>query len=123
MGSPRSPKSPKTHKARFRMPWDYRTGSKCPRIKNKHAFFKSGEFARLMSSKDKKNARATLAAQQYLHGVFPETRARDAVAFGASDDYAAAAAAPSPFLAGVFGGRGDPAADAIPKRAVDARAQ
>ena len=121
MGSPRSPKSPKTHKARFRMPWDYRTGSKCPRIKNKHAFFKSGEFARLMSSKDKKNARATLAAQQYLHGVFPETRARDTVAFGASDDDDAAA--PSPFLVGVFGGRGDLASDAERKRAVDARAQ
>ena len=75
-----------------------------------------------MSSKDKKNARATLAAQQYLHGVFPETRARDVVACGASDDDDAAAA-PSPFLAGVFGGRGDPAAGAMPKRAVDARAQ
>jgi len=71
MGSPRSPKSPKAHKARFRLPWDYRkkTGSGSPRIKN-YAFFKSGEFARLMSSKDKKNARATLEAQQYLDGVY-----------------------------------------------------
>ena len=122
MGSPRSPKSPKAHKARFRLPWDYRkkTGSGSPRIKN-YAFFKSGEFARLMSSKDKKNARATLAAQQYLHGVFPDARALDAVAFGASDEDDAAA--PSPFLAGVFGGRGDPGGDAMPKRAVDARAQ
>ena len=59
MGSPRSPKSPKTHKTRFRMPWDFRkTGS--PRIK---AFFKGGDFVRLMNSKDKRNARATLEAQ------------------------------------------------------------
>ena len=121
MGSPRSPKSPKTHKARFRMPWDYRKTNESTRVQNNYAFFKSGEFARLMSSKDKKNARATLAAQQYLHGVFPDARGFDAVAFGASDDDDAAA--PSPFLAGVFGGRGDPAADAMPKRADDARAQ
>ena len=121
MGSPRSPKSPKTHKARFRLPWDYRKTTKSPRVRNTHAFFKSGEFARLMSSKDKKAARATLAAQQYLHGVFPDARALDAVAFGASDEDDAAA--PSPFLAGVFGGRGDPGGDAMPKRAVDARAQ
>ena len=119
MGSPRSPSS--SRKTRLRLPWKKRNTRKSPRGGLK--FWPSGDFARLMSSKDKKNARATLAAQQYLHGVFPETRARDAVAFGASDDYAAAAAAPSPFLAGVFGGRGDPAADAIPKRAVDARAQ
>ena len=65
MGSPRSPKSPKTHKARFRLPWDYRKKNGSPRI-----FFKGGDFARLMSSKDKKNARATLEAQQYLDGVY-----------------------------------------------------
>ena len=72
MGSPRSPRSPKAHKARFRMPWDYRKKNGSPRssIRNKHAFFTSGEFARLMSSKDKKNARATLEAQQYLDGVY-----------------------------------------------------
>ena len=71
------------------MPWDYRTGSKCPRIKNKHAFFKSGEFARLMSSKDKKNARATLEAQQYLDGVYRACAV-------------APTAAPPAFLADVF---------------------
>ena len=114
MGSPRSPSS----KTRLRLPWKKRSARKSPRERLK--FWPSGDFARLMSSKDKKNARATLAAQQYLHGVFPETRARDAVAFGASDDDDAAA--PSPFLAGVFGGRGDPASD-VKKRAVDARAQ
>ena len=114
MGSPRSP----SKKTRIRLPWKKRSARKSPRERLK--FWPSGDFARLMSGKDKKNARATLAAQQYLHGVFPETRARDAVAFGASDDDDAAA--PSPFLAGVFAGRGDPAADAQ-KRAVDARAQ
>ena len=66
MGSPRSPKSPKTHKARFRMPWDFRKNG----APIKHAFFKGGDFARLMSSKDKRNARATLEAQQYLDGVY-----------------------------------------------------
>ena len=117
MGSPRSPSS--SRKTRLRLPWKKRNTRKSPRGGLK--FWPSGDFARLMSSKDKKNARATLAAQQYLHGVFPETRARDVVAFGASDDDAAAA--PSPFLVGVFGGRGDPASDAERKRAVDARAQ
>ena len=116
MGSPRSPSSRKTH---LRLPWKKRNTRKSPRGGLK--FWPSGDFARLMSSKDKKNARATLAAQQYLHGVFPDARARDAVAFGASDDDDAAA--PSPFLAGVFGGRGDPTAGAMPKRADDARAQ
>ena len=116
MGSPRSP----SKKTRIRLPWKKRSARKSPRERLK--FWPSGDFARLMSGKDKKNARATLAAQQYLHGVFPETRARDVVACGASDDDDAAAA-PSPFLAGVFGGRGDPAAGAMPKRAVDARAQ
>ena len=116
MGSPRSPSS--SRKTRLRLPWKKRNTRKSPRGGLK--FWPSGDFARLMSSKDKKNARATLAAQQYLHGVFPETRARDVVAFGASDDDGAAA--PSPFLAGVFGGRGDPASDAQ-KRAIDARAQ
>ena len=116
MGSPRSPSSSK--KTRLRLPWKKRNTRKSPRDRLK--FWPSGDFARLMSSKDKKNARATLAAQQYLHGVFPDARVLDAVAFGASDDDAAA---PLPFLAGVFGGRGDPAADAMPKRAVDARAQ
>ena len=115
MGSPRSPSSRKT---RLRLPWKKRNTRKSPRGGLK--FWPSGDFARLMSSKDKKNARATLAAQQYLHGVFPDARGLDAVACGASDDDAAA---PSPFLAGVFGGRGDPAADVMPKRAVDARAQ
>ena len=89
MGSPRSPKSPKTHKARFRMPWDYRKTSGSPRVRNTHAFFKSGEFARLMSSKDKKNARATLEAQQYLDGVYRACAA-------------APTAAPPAFLADVF---------------------
>ena len=117
MGSPRSPSSSK--KTRLRLPWKKRNTRKSPRDRLK--FWPSGDFARLMSSKDKKNARATLAAQQYLHGVFPDARALDAVAFGASDEDDAAA--PSPFLAGVFGGRGDPAAGAMPKRAVDARAQ
>ena len=116
MGSPRSPSSKKT---RLRLPWKKRNTRKSPRGGLK--FWPSGDFARLMSSKDKKNARATLAAQQYLHGVFPDARGFDAVAFGASDDDDAAA--PSPFLAGVFGGRGNPAADAMPKRADDARAQ
>ena len=116
MGSPRSPSSRKTH---LRLPWKKRNTRKSPRGGLK--FWPSGDFARLMSSKDKKNARATLAAQQYLHGVFPDARARDAVAFGTSDDDDAAA--PSPFLAGVFGRRGDPAVDAMPKRAVGARAQ
>ena len=117
MGSPRSPSS--SRKTRLRLPWKKRNTRKSPRGGLK--FWPSGDFARLMSSKDKKNARATLAAQQYLHGVFPETRARDAVACGASDDDDTAA--PSPFLAGVFGGRGDPMAGAMPKRADDARAQ
>ena len=84
MGSPRSPKSPKTHKTRFRLPWDYRKKTGSPRI-----YFKGGDFARLMSSKDKKNARATLEAQQYLEGVY---RARAV----------AATAAPPAFLADVF---------------------
>ena len=113
MGSPRSPSSRKTRL----LPWKKRTTRKSPRGGLK--FWPAGDFARLMSSKDKKNARATLAAQQYLHGVFPDARVLDAVAFGASDDDAAA---PLPFLAGVFGGRGDPAAD-VKKRAVDACAQ
>ena len=117
MGSPRSPSSSK--KTRLRLPWKKRNTRKSPRGGLK--FWPSGDFARLMSSKDKKNARATLAAQQYLHGVFPDARALDAVAFGASDEDDAAA--PSPFLAGVFGGRGDPGGDAMPKRADDARAQ
>ena len=117
MGSPRSPSSSK--KTRLRLPWKKRNTRKSPRGGLK--FWPSGDFARLMSSKDKKNARATLAAQQYLHGVFPDARARDVVAFCASDDDDAAA--PSPFLAGVFGGRGDPAGDTMPKRADDARAQ
>ena len=116
MGSPRNPSDKKT---RLRLPWKKRNTRKSPRGGLK--FWPSGDFARLMSSKDKKNARATLAAQQYLHGVFPDARALDAVAFGASDDDAAAA--PSPFLAGVFGGRCDPAADAAQEHAVDARAQ
>ena len=89
MGSPRSPKSPKAHKARFRMPWDYRKKTS-PRIRNnKHAFFKGGDFVRLMSSKDKKNARATLEAQQYLDGVYRACAV-------------APAAAPPAFLADVF---------------------
>ena len=116
MGSPRSP----SRKTRLRLPWKKRNTRKSPRGGLK--FWPSGDFARLMSSKDKKAARATLAAQQYLHGVFPETRARDVVACGASDDDDAAAA-PSPFLAGVFGGRGDPAVGEMPKRADDSRAQ
>ena len=91
MGSPRSPKSPKTHKARFRMPWDYRKTSGSPRIKKKnaHAFFKGGDFVRLMSSKDKRNARATLEAQQYLDGVYRACAV-------------APTAAPPAFLADVF---------------------
>ena len=117
MGSPRSPSSSK--KTRLRLPWKKRNTRKSPRDRLK--FWPSGDFARLMSSKDKKAARATLAAQQYLHGVFPDARAPDAVACGASDDDDAAA--PSPFLAGVFAGRGDSSADAMPKRAVDERAQ
>ena len=84
MGSPRSPKSPKTHKARFRLPWDYRKKTGSPRI-----FFKGGDFARLMSSRDKKNARATLEAQQYLDGVYRACAV-------------APAAAPPAFLADVF---------------------
>ena len=116
MGSPRSPSSRKT---RLRLPWKKRSKRKSPRGGLK--FWPAGDFARLMSSKDKKNARATLAAQQYLHGVFPDARAPDAVAFCASDDDDAAA--PSPFLAGVFAGRGDPASDASQKRAVNARTQ
>ena len=84
MGSPRSPKSPKTHKTRFRLPWDYRKKTGSPRI-----FFTGGDFVRLMSSRDKKNARATLEAQQYLEGVY---RARAV----------AATAAPPAFLADVF---------------------
>ena len=86
MGSPRSPKSPKTHKARFRLPWDYRK-NKSPRIRN--AFFKGGDFVRLMSSRDKKNARATLEAQQYLDGVYRACAV-------------AAPTAPPAFLADVF---------------------
>ena len=118
MGSPRSPSCKKT---RLRLPWKKRSTRKSPRERLR--FWPSGDFAGLMSRKDKKNARATLAAQQYLHGVFPDARVRDVVAFGASDDDAAAA--PSPFLAGVFGGRGDPPSDAAQKqkRAIDARAQ
>ena len=84
MGSPRSPKSPKTHKARFRLPWDYRKKNGSTRV-----FFKGGDFARLMSSKDKKNARATLEARQSPAGV---SRARAV----------AATAAPPAFLADVF---------------------
>ena len=117
MGSPRSPSSSK--KPRLRLPWKKRNTRKSPRGGLK--FFPHSDFARLMSSKDKKNARATLAAQQYLHGVFPDARALEAVSCGVSDDDDDAA--PSPFLAGVFGGRGDPPSDAAPKRAVDARAQ
>ena len=84
MGSPRSPKSPKTHKARFRLPWDYRKKNGSTRVR----FFTGADFVRLMSSRDKKNARATLEAQQYLDGVY-----RAAVA---------PAAAPPAFLADVF---------------------
>ena len=116
MGSPRSPSS--SRKTRLRLPWKKRNTRKSPRGGLK--FWPSGDFARLMSSKDKKNARATLAAQQYLHGVFPDARALEAVSCGVSDDDDDAA--PSPFLAGVFAGRGDPAAD-VKKRAVDACAQ
>ena len=118
MGSPRSPSS--SRKTRLRLPWKKRNTRKSPRGGLK--FWPSGDFARLMSSKDKKAARATLAAQQYLHGVFPDARSLDVVAFSASHDDDDAAA-PSPFLAGVFGGRGDPPSDAAQKRAVDARAQ
>ena len=85
MGSPRSPKSPKTHKTRFRMPWDYRKTNGSTRVR----FFTGGDFARLMSSKDKKNARATLEAQQYLDGVYRACAV-------------APAAAPPAFLADVF---------------------
>ena len=85
MGSPRSPKSPKTHKTRFRLPWDYRKKTGSPRVR----FFTGGDVVRLMSSKDKRNARATLEAQQYLDGVY-----RAAVA--------APTAAPPAFLADVF---------------------
>ena len=49
---------------------------------------KGGDFARLMSSRDKKNARATLEAQQYLDGVYRAC--------------AAPTAAPPAFLADVF---------------------
>ncbi len=84
MGSPRSPKSPKTHKARLRMPWDYRKKNGSTRVR----FFTGGDFARLMSSRDKKNARATLEAQQYLDGVYRAV--------------ASPTAAPPAFLADVF---------------------
>ena len=84
MGSPRSPSARKT---RLRLPWKKRSARKSPRERLK--FWPSGDFARLMSSKDKKNARATLEAQQYLDGVY---RARAV----------AAPAAPPAFLADVF---------------------
>ena len=84
MGSPRSPKSPKTHKTRFRMPWDYRKTNGSTRVR----FFTGGDFVRLMSSRDKKNARATLEAQQYLDGVYRAV--------------ASPTAAPPAFLADVF---------------------
>ena len=85
MGSPRSPKSPKTHKARFRLPWDYRKKTGSTRVR----FFTGGDFVRLMSSRDKKNARATLEAQQYLDGVYRACAV-------------APTAAPPAFLADVF---------------------
>ena len=66
MGSPRSPSS--SRKTRLRLPWKKRNTRKSPRGGLK--FWPSGDFARLMSSKDKKNARATLEAQQYLDGVY-----------------------------------------------------
>ena len=47
-----------------------------------------GDFVRLMSSRDKKNARATLEAQQYLDGVYRAV--------------ASPTAAPPAFLADVF---------------------
>ena len=83
MGSPRSP----SRKTRLRLPWKKRSARKSPRERLK--FWPSGDFARLMSSRDKKNARATLEAQQYLDGVY-----RAAVA--------APTAAPPAFLADVF---------------------
>ena len=85
MGSPRSPSSSK--KTRLRLPWKKRNTRKSPRGGLK--FWPSGDFARLMSSKDKKNARATLEAQQYLDGVYRACAV-------------APAAAPPAFLADVF---------------------
>ena len=84
MGSPRNPSDKKT---RLRLPWKKRNTRKSPRERLK--FFPSGDFARLMSSKDKKNARATLEAQQYLDGVYRACAV-------------APAAAPPAFLADVF---------------------
>ena len=66
MGSPRSPSS--SRKTRLRLPWKKRSPRKSPRERLK--FWPAGDFARLMSGKDKKNARATLAAQQYLHSEY-----------------------------------------------------
>ena len=85
MGSPRSPSS--SRKTRLRLPWKKRNTRKSPRGGLK--FWPSGDFARLMSSKDKKNARATLEAQQYLDGVYRACAA-------------APTAAPPAFLADVF---------------------
>ena len=85
MGSPRSPSS-KKKKTRLRLPWKKRSTRKSPRDRLK--FWPSGDFARLMSSKDKKNARATLEAQQYLDGVYRAV--------------ASPTAAPPAFLADVF---------------------
>ena len=85
MGSPRSPSS--SRKTRLRLPWKKRNTRKSPRGGLK--FWPSGDFARLMSSKDKKNARATLEAQQYLDGVYRACAV-------------APAAAPPAFLADVF---------------------
>ena len=85
MGSPRSPSS--SRKTRLRLPWKKRNTRKSPRGGLK--FWPSGDFARLMSSKDKKNARATLEAQQYLDGVYRACAA-------------APTATPPAFLADVF---------------------
>ena len=85
MGSPRSPSS--SRKTRLRLPWKKRNTRKSPRGGLK--FWPAGDFARLMSSKDKKNARATLEAQQYLDGVYRACAV-------------APTAAPPAFLADVF---------------------
>ena len=59
MGSPRSPSARKT---RLRLPWKKRGTRKSPRERLK--FWPSGDFARLMSSKDKKKSRKGSASSK-----------------------------------------------------------
>ena len=84
-GEPAQPQEPEDAQD----PLPYAVGLQKKSGSTRMRFFKGGDFARLMSSKDKRNARATLEAQQYLDGVYRACAV-------------APAAAPPAFLADVF---------------------